>query len=74
MYFIEFCFILIGHEGKPKSWSKYAPDSSAYKKIHGLYKKEQVDDESRVKENKNVNPVVKELSDKVSFDLSLFEK
>ena len=31
--FLQFnCFL--GDEKKPKAWSKYAPDSNAYKKLH----------------------------------------
>lgn len=32
---MEAC-VALGAESKPKSWSKYAADSSAYKKIHGI--------------------------------------
>lgn len=36
---VEVCAAL-GSEQKPQSWSKYAADSSTYKKLHGIDKKE----------------------------------
>ncbi|KAF9421150.1 hypothetical protein HW555_002862 [Spodoptera exigua] len=46
----------LGDEKKPKAWSKYAPDSSAYKKLH----KDEIEDkkkaekkEKKVEKNKN---------------------
>lgn len=34
--------ITLGDDNKPRSWSKYAPDSTAYKKEHGTLKSEEV--------------------------------
>lgn len=34
--------ITLGDDNKPRSWSKYAPDSTAYKKEHGTPKSEKV--------------------------------
>jgi len=46
----------LGSEEKPKAWSKYAPESSAYKKLHGIEdeKKKEFDKEkkSKIKVNK----------------------
>ncbi|CAH1403451.1 unnamed protein product [Nezara viridula] len=41
----------LGGSNKPKAWSKYAPDSSAYKKIHG-------------KQFENINNILDEISTK----------
>lgn len=34
--------ITLGDDNKPRSWSKYAPDSTAYKKEHSTPKSEEV--------------------------------
>lgn len=41
----------LGDSNKPKAWSKYAPDSSAYQKIHG-------------KQFENINNILNEISNK----------
>lgn len=57
----------LGDEKKPKAWSKYAPDSTAYKKLH----KDEIEDknksekkEKKIEKNKNK---IKELLKKVNF-------
>lgn len=52
-----------GDENKPKSWSKYAPDSTAYKKEHGTLKSEEVltkNDEPKTKKKSKLKPEIKE--------------
>lgn len=52
---VETCANL-GDEKKPQAWSKYAPDSSAYKKIHKDEIEEQKQNkkkEKKVQKNKN---------------------
>lgn len=53
-----------GDENKPKSWSKYAPDSSAYQKAHGIVK-EPKEDAKKSKKQKSVNPILQQLAEKV---------
>lgn len=61
----------LGDEKKPKAWSKYAPDSTAYKKLHKdeehnvKPKKEKI---SKAERNKNK---IKELLKKVNKMLYL---
>ena len=65
-----FCFLFkmwIGDAKKPKAWSKYAPDSSAYRRLHN----EQPEVESgktdvgKKKKTKNENKINSEVLDKV---------
>lgn len=53
---------ILGDENKPKSWSKYAPDSSAYKKEHQTTQIEEVTNktESKSKIKKKLKPEVEE--------------
>ncbi|XP_001807432.1 probable RNA-binding protein 19 [Tribolium castaneum] len=39
---------LLGDSKKPKAWSKYAPESTAYKKAHGILTKEEDNDKPKV--------------------------
>lgn len=55
----------LGDENKPKAWSKYAPDSSAYKKLHGITNLKEVNDLQQLNKEKKLNPIVKELSEKL---------
>lgn len=55
---------LLGDESKPRSWSKYAPDSSAYKqKNQGTVENKK---EKKESQSQTSNPLKKELADKVS--------
>lgn len=78
MYFIIFWstyFSVSGDPNKPKAWSKYAPDSSAYKKLHvedsNAKSEIQNENDSKVKKNKsnkkekNVDPKLAEKFKKV---------
>lgn len=63
---VQFCANL-GDEKKPRAWSKYAPDSSAYKKIN----KNEEDKTTKPKKDKHNNAEknkikIKELLKKVS--------
>lgn len=53
---------ILGDKNKPKSWSKYAPDSSAYKKEHPTAKTEEVTPktEPKSKIKKKLQPEVEE--------------
>lgn len=62
-----------GDENKPKAWSKYAPDSSAYKKLHGVTNLKEINNQQLNKEKK-LNPIVKELSEKVIYSILIFKK
>lgn len=65
MYFL---FQILGDENKPKSWSKYAPDSTAYKKEHGTLKPEKVIKNEPQKKKKNkLKPEVEEQLKKVIY-------
>lgn len=59
----------LGDEKKPRAWSKYAPDSTAYKKIHKDEDEKKVEKKQQKKIEKNKNKIV-ELLKKV-FVLSL---
>ena len=37
--------MVTGAQGKPKAWSRYAPDSTAYKKEHEGFKDIEIEDE-----------------------------
>lgn len=61
----NFFFIhILGDENKPKSWSKYAPDSTAYKKEHGTLKSEEVITKNEVKTKKK-NKLKPEIEEKL---------
>lgn len=49
---VELCAGL-GDPSKPKAWSRYAPDSTAYKKEHEGFKDIEIRDEKRKSENGN---------------------
>lgn len=55
---------LLGDENKPKSWSKYAPDSNAYKKEHKTLKTIDEDiiikKEPKAKKKSKLQPEVEE--------------
>lgn len=77
MYFIILVcvFSVSGDPNKPKAWSKYAPDSSAYKKLHvedsNAKSELQNENDSKVKKNKsnkkekNIDPKIAEKFKKV---------
>lgn len=48
---VESCFDL-GSENKPKAWSKYSNDSSAYKKLHKIDVVEEANKEKEIKKDK----------------------
>ena len=57
----------LGDKNKPKAWSKYAPESTAYKKLQ--------DDEKEsnfIGKSVELDPVTKYLNDKVLNVLNLF--
>nr|CAD7599757.1 unnamed protein product [Timema genevievae] len=63
---VELCAGL-GDPQKPKAWSKYAPDSSAFKKIHNPEeKKVNKKEQKKKKSDKNLNNGVKEVLEKLS--------
>lgn len=49
--------VALGAEAKPQAWSKYAPDSSTYKKLHGIKDEDEdkktKDKEKQAKKKKN---------------------
>lgn len=56
-----------GAENKPKSWSKYAPDSTAFKKEHNTPKIEEVVvNESKTKKKNKLKSEVEEKLKQVS--------
>nr|CAD7445206.1 unnamed protein product [Timema bartmani] len=65
---VELCAGL-GDPQKPKAWSKYAPDSSAFKKIHNTEeKKVNKKEQKKKKSDKNLNNGVKEVLEKHKDD------
>nr|CAD7403642.1 unnamed protein product [Timema cristinae] len=65
---VELCAGL-GDPQKPKAWSKYAPDSSAFKKIHEpAEKKVNKKEQKKKKLDKNLNNGVKEVLEKHKDD------
>lgn len=44
--------IILGDDNKPRSWSKYAPDSTAYKKEHSTPKSEEIVTQTETKTKK----------------------
>lgn len=65
---------ILGDKNKPKSWSKYAPDSSAYKKLHKKEEPEKEKDDKNEKEKKKsklknkTEEIIIEKMKKVSFN------
>jgi hypothetical protein len=61
-----FLFVVTGDPGKPKAWSRYAPDSTAYKKEHEGFKDNEIQDEKKKSERgKKKERKMQELIDKV---------
>lgn len=48
-----FLLITIGDDNKPRSWSKYAPDSTAYKKEHPKLEEVIIQTEPNTKKKKS---------------------
>ena len=44
-----FLLVVTGDPSKPKAWSRYAPDSTAYKKGHEGFKDSEIQDEKKKK-------------------------
>jgi hypothetical protein len=58
--------VVTGDPNKPKAWSRYAPDSTAYKKEHEGFKDNEIRDEKRKSEKGNKKESkMQELIDKV---------
>lgn len=59
----------LGDENKPKSWSKYASDSTAYKKEHSTSKPEEFvsNDKSKIKKKSKLKSEVEEKIKQVIF-------
>lgn len=65
---VELCASL-GDPGKPKAWSRYAPDSTAYKKEHEGSKDNEIQDEKKKSERrKKKESKMQELIDKHKND------
>ncbi|XP_054272125.1 probable RNA-binding protein 19 [Macrosteles quadrilineatus] len=64
---VEHCADL-GDAAKPKAWSKYAPDSSAYKKLHSTEEKPKAKEEAQPGSKK------KEKKDKLNLNPEVIEK
>ncbi|XP_021914789.1 probable RNA-binding protein 19 isoform X2 [Zootermopsis nevadensis] len=65
---VELCAGL-GDPSKPKAWSRYAPDSSAFKKQHGVFKEKEIEENNRKSgEEKKKDSKVQELVDKHKND------
>lgn len=68
----------LGDEKKPQAWSKYAPDSSAYKKIHKDEIEEQKQNkkkEKRVEKNKNkIKELLKQVRRQFCIERNIFTK
>ncbi|XP_026684167.1 probable RNA-binding protein 19 [Diaphorina citri] len=65
----------LGDTTKPKSWSKYAPDSSAYQKLHNIAPKQDLKPEhtkdskpGKKSKSKTVDPLLNELVEKHKDD------
>lgn len=59
----------LGDDNKPRSWSKYAPDSTAYKKEHGTPKSEEVIIQTELKTKKK-NKLQSEVEEKLKQHLN----
>lgn len=55
----------MGAEAKPKSWSKYAQDSSAYRKLHGIVGEDEKDEEKQKVTSKEHKKEMKKKKNKV---------
>jgi len=61
-----FLLVVTGDPSKPKAWSRYAPDSTAYKKEHEGCKDSEIQDEKKKSEKGNKKQSkMQELIDKV---------
>jgi hypothetical protein len=61
-----FLLVITGDPSKPKAWSRYAPDSTAYKKEHEGCKDSEIQDEKKKSEKgKKKQSEIQELIDKV---------
>jgi len=56
--------IILGDDNKPRSWSKYAPDSTAYKKEHSAPKSEEVVIKTETKTKKK-SKLISEVEEKL---------
>jgi len=63
----------LGDDNKPRSWSKYAPDSTAYKKEHGTANSEEViiQTEPKTKKKSKLKPEVEDKLKQVFIVLQL---
>lgn len=57
---------MLGDARKPKAWSKYALDSSAYKKLHSEQTEVASEKTEDSKKKQNKNKIDSEVLDKVS--------
>lgn len=61
-----FLLVVTGDPSKPKAWSRYAPDSTAYKKENERLKDSEIQDEKKKTEKgKKKESKMQELIDKV---------
>lgn len=56
----------MGAEAKPKSWSKYAQDSSAYRKLHGIVGEDERNDDKKKDDSKDHKKETKKKKNKVN--------
>ncbi|XP_068085646.1 probable RNA-binding protein 19 isoform X1 [Anabrus simplex] len=63
---VELCAAL-GDPKKPKAWSKYAPDSTAFKKIHGKPEEETKKEEKKKKKNDKIQEILEKHKDDPLF-------
>lgn len=61
----EYLISSLGDKNKPKSWSKYAPDSTAYKKEHSAQKTEEAVIKIESKTKKKKSKFLPEVEDKL---------
>lgn len=61
---VEQC-VALGAEAKPKSWSKYAQDSSAYRKLHGIVGEDERDEDKHKVASKEHKKETKKKKNKV---------
>ena len=58
--------MVTGDQSKPKAWSRFSPDSTAYKKEHEVFKDSEIRDEKRESvKGKKKETKMQELIDKV---------
>jgi hypothetical protein len=61
-----FLLVVTGDPSKPKAWSRYAPDSTAYRKEHKGFKDSEIPDEkTKSEKGKKKESKLQELVDKV---------